>query len=313
MGRGVLDRRQKPRQRERSGCTSDDSHAGFSSDIVRSPSPKLLDDAELDYHRPPLVMWDFNHCDPKRCSGKKLARQGFVVTLRVGQKFKGIVVTPNGKVPVSPADTETCIKSGVSVVECSWARIDEIPFSKIGGRCERLLPYLVAANPVNYGKPWRLNCAEAIAACLMITGQSAYAQSILEPFGWGQSFFDINAELFAIYSQCRDAEDITRKQNAWLARLEKEYVERRKNQAPGSVAATTASCRGELNGEEGSASGYEYNRTTTLDEFGLPLASDSDDESHDAQASGSRADARADSDGDWTVDKLGNTVRRPAA
>lgn len=40
-----------------------------------------------------LTGQDFEHCDPKRCSGKKLERLGLIKSMRVGQKFQGVVVS----------------------------------------------------------------------------------------------------------------------------------------------------------------------------------------------------------------------------
>jgi pre-rRNA-processing protein TSR3 len=56
----------------------------------------------------------------------------------------------------------------------------------------RAVPYLLATNPTNYGKPWRLNCVEALAAAFSITGFDAYAEKLLSSFGWGSSFFTVN-------------------------------------------------------------------------------------------------------------------------
>jgi pre-rRNA-processing protein TSR3 len=102
-----------------------------------------------------------------------------------------------------------------------------VPWSKIGGKCERLLPYLVAANSVNYGKPWRLNCVEALAAAFFICGHEEWAQEILAPFSYGQSFLDINSQLLKKYAACKDEADIKKCQEDWMQRLEKEYAESR--------------------------------------------------------------------------------------
>ena len=40
--------------------------------------------------------------------------------------------------PVSPADRDIIAQSGLAVVECSWARLDEVPFGRIASPHERL-------------------------------------------------------------------------------------------------------------------------------------------------------------------------------
>jgi pre-rRNA-processing protein TSR3 len=55
-----------------------------------------------------------------------------------------------------------------------------------------IVPYLIATNPTNYGKPWRLNCVEALAAAFYLTGHDNWAERLLAPFGWGSSFYTVN-------------------------------------------------------------------------------------------------------------------------
>lgn len=182
-----------------------------------------------------LAMWDFDHCDPKRCLGKKLERLGYIRGLRIGQKFLGVVVSPNGRGVVCPDDAELVQQHGAAVVECSWARLDEVPFGKIGGKHERLLPYLVAANTVNYGRPWKLNCVEALAACFAIVGREDWAAQLLENFSWGPTFLDINRELLHVYQQCTDLASVERAQEQWMEKLEAEVRERKQQGTTGDV------------------------------------------------------------------------------
>ena len=98
-----------------------------------------------------------------------------------------------------------------------------MPFGKIGGPHQRLLPYLIAANPTNYGKPWRLNCVEALAACFFICGHPEWAEGILAPFSYGQSFLEINDAPLKRYAACANEEEVKAAETAWLEKIEKEY------------------------------------------------------------------------------------------
>ena len=51
-----------------------------------------------------LRMWDFAQCDPKRCTGARLARRGVFRTMPLKQPFRGLVLSPNGTTSVSPSD-----------------------------------------------------------------------------------------------------------------------------------------------------------------------------------------------------------------
>lgn len=167
-------------------------------------------------------MWDLNQCDPKRCTGRKLMRHGLIKSQRLGQKFGGIILTPVAKKCVSIADKEIVEKHGICVVDCSWAKLEATPFHRMKGPHMRLLPYLVASNPVNYGKPCELSCVEAIAACFQIVGYPRAAESYLDKFKWGSTFLDLNEEVFKIYADCADSKAMVQAQQSYIQRIESE-------------------------------------------------------------------------------------------
>ena len=167
----------------------------------------------------PLAMWDLGQCDRKRCTGQRLARAGLLRELRLGAPFPGVVLTPAASACVSREDAPLLGSRGLAVVDCSWARLDAVPFSRCRGAAPRLLPWLLAANPVNYGKPCKLSCAEALAAALAVCGRPRAARAVLSRFRWGHAFFSLNEELLAGYAAARSSGEVLEAQAAHLAAL----------------------------------------------------------------------------------------------
>lgn len=60
-------------------------------------------------------------------------------------------------------------------------------------------------------------------------GHTDWAEQVLQGFSWGHSFFEVNGGLLERYAQCQDAEEVGKVQEAWLARLEREWTESRED------------------------------------------------------------------------------------
>jgi pre-rRNA-processing protein TSR3 len=157
-----------------------------------------------------LYFYDGKQCDPKKCSGRKLAKFGLA-----RQVFKlnalppaSIVLMPTTRKVLSKDDLDIVRKSGISVLDLSWkATGDNFPTGIKKSR-QRALPFLVAANPVNYGKPFILSSVEAFAAALIILGHRGQAETLLSKFNWGETFLTLNKEPLEEYEKAANSAEI---------------------------------------------------------------------------------------------------------
>ncbi len=144
--------------------------------------------------------------DPKKNTAVLAAKRG---NLKLHKKInsiprKGVILEPLcGKV-FGPEDHDLILTRGGAIVglDCSWAHI-ESSVEQVMKRTRlqpRMLPLLLAANPVNWGKPGRLTTAEAIATVLFLIGRVEQAHEVLGAFRWGQRFFELNKEPLEAYA-----------------------------------------------------------------------------------------------------------------
>lgn len=158
--------------------------------------------------------------DPRKCTAARLLREGEIrMATSVAKIPRGaVVLDPEAEKALSRADLDAVMKHGLLLVDCSWNRLERFPKLKAGLR-HRALPFLVAANPVNYGKPQRLSSAEAVAAAVYILGDRVMAERMMGHFRWGETFLDINRELLEGYSAASDSGEVVRFQEAALSSI----------------------------------------------------------------------------------------------
>jgi pre-rRNA-processing protein TSR3 len=156
--------------------------------------------------------------DPEKCTARKLARFDLVELHRSDRETPyGVVLNPHAERALSPADADT---GPLVALDCSWESAGEARFSLPGEH--RALPYLVAANPINFGRPMQLTTVEALAAALVIFGRRDRAELLLSKFTWGHTFLELNEEPLARYADCEDSAEVIAVQEEYLDRGEEE-------------------------------------------------------------------------------------------
>ncbi|MFX1510699.1 MAG: DUF367 family protein [Promethearchaeota archaeon] len=166
---------------------------------------------------PQILVLRIPGCDPKKCSALKLSRHNLIKLLHSPRQIRGqpIILDPFALQAFSPADLPYAQKSGVLVLDCSWNEAEKMFQKRLRGT-PRGLPYLVAANPVNYGQVGKLSSAEAVASALYILGFVKEAEKILNLFKWGPHFLQLNFEPLNDYQKAQNSTEIIQMQQQYM-------------------------------------------------------------------------------------------------
>jgi len=165
-----------------------------------------------------LFVYHSNEDDPKKCSARKLNKFGFSSLETNIRKIPkgGIVLSPFAEKSISKEDNEIARKNGIIAVDCSWNNAESC-FNLLDIKNKsRALPFVVAANPINYGKPFKLSTLEAFATALYILDEIEHAKEILKLYKWGPHFLTLNKEPLEEYRKAKNSIEIIK--------IMKEYI-----------------------------------------------------------------------------------------
>jgi pre-rRNA-processing protein TSR3 len=144
--------------------------------------------------------------DPKKSTMKKLQRLNLAEQVPESRIGCSVVLNPFADMYILKSYRIAIEKCGICALDGSWSNYMRL--ERAAYRKQRKLPTLLAANPVNYGKPNILSSAEAVCAALYITGYTELAEKVMSKFNWGHSFLSLNAEPLAEYATAGSQEQL---------------------------------------------------------------------------------------------------------
>jgi pre-rRNA-processing protein TSR3 len=167
-----------------------------------------------------LVVYHLNDDDPKKCSAKKLHRLGLADLITNSRRIPRnmTLLNPFAKKSLSPEDMIFCEKQGLLAVDCSWKHAEDIFKSLSGKMRNRSLPFLVAVNPINYGKVLKLSTLEAFAGALFILNHQQQAEKILRIYKWAPHFLILNKEPLEEYSKAGNSAEVIQIMHQYLSK-----------------------------------------------------------------------------------------------
>ena len=165
-----------------------------------------------------LIIYHANEDDPKKCSAKKMYKFNFAnLTNNIKKIPKNtILLNPFAEKSLSQEDVLIAEKNGIVAIDCSWKNAEN-SFEYLDKRnYSRALPYLIAVNPINYGKILKLTTLEAFAAALYILDDIDSAKKILNIYKWGPQFIEYNKEPLEDYRKAKNSREIIEYMNQYF-------------------------------------------------------------------------------------------------
>jgi pre-rRNA-processing protein TSR3 len=157
-----------------------------------------------------LMIYHANEDDPKKCSAKKMHKFNFAYLTNNIKKIpkNTILLNPFADKSISKEDYLIAKKNGIVAIDCSWKNAEK-SFEYLNKRnYSRSLPYLIAVNPINYGKVLKLSTLEAFAAALYILDNIDQAKKILNIYKWGPQFINLNKEPLEDYRNAKNSKEV---------------------------------------------------------------------------------------------------------